>query len=86
VDKKLAAEKTRALLRGRIARLLGCTTQELPHMKISTMAHFLFAVIGDSETMGGFNTTLNALVDLLGFELLWDIEPEEKETPNAVIN
>ena len=57
MDKKIAAEKIRALLEGRIARLLGCDVGDLHSMKIGSMAHFLFLLIGDSEVMPGFNTS-----------------------------
>jgi hypothetical protein len=86
VDKKIAAEKIRALLDSRIARLLGCGP-DLPHMRLGTLAHFLFLLIGDSEMMPGFNTAMSALVQLLGRDLLWE-EPktEETETPKVVVN
>ena len=87
VDKKLAAEKIRALLEGRIARLLGCEPADLAHMRLGALAHFLFLLIGDSEMMPGFNTAMSGLVQLLGRDLLWE-EPKtgEAETPKAVVN
>ena len=42
MDRKLAAEKIRALLEGRIARLLGCDVGDLHSMKIGSVAHFYF--------------------------------------------
>jgi hypothetical protein len=78
VDKKLAAEKIRALLEGRIARLLSCEVGDLHSMKIGSMAHFLFLVVGDSEVMPGFNTALTALRDLIGFELMWSAGKTEE--------
>ena len=88
MDKKLAAEKIRALLEGRVARLLGCEPSELSHMKIGTLAHFLFLLVGDSEVMPGFNTAMSALRLLIGFDLMWDVEPkaEEAETPKVAVN
>ena len=41
MDKKIAAEKIRALLEGRIARLLGCDVGELHSMKIGSMQQIL---------------------------------------------
>ena len=73
LNKKLTAEKIRTLLEARVARLLGCQPQDLPLTKIGSMAHFLFLVIGDSEVMPGFNTALSALKDLIGFDLMWDV-------------
>jgi hypothetical protein len=87
VDKKIAAHKIRALLEGRIARLLGCEPSDLSSMRIGSMAHFLFLLVGDSEVMPGFNTAMSALVQLLGRDLLWE-EPkaDEAETPKVVVN
>jgi hypothetical protein len=87
VDKKIAAEKIRALLERRIAYLLGCEPSDLSSMKIGSLAHFLFLLVGDSEVMPGFNTAMSALVQLLGRDLLWE-EPktEEAETPKVVVN
>jgi hypothetical protein len=87
VDKKLAAEKIRALLEGRIARLLGCEPSDLSSMKIGSMVHFLFLLVGDSEMLSGFNSAMSALLQLLGRDLLWEEpKPEEADTPKEVIN
>ena len=90
MDKKLAAQKIRALLEARISRLLGCDVGDLHSMKIGSMAHFLFLLIGDSEVMPGFNTAMAALWDLIGFELMWSVEKAEavkvEEVPKVVIN
>jgi hypothetical protein len=90
VDKKIAAEKIRALLEGRISRLLGCDVGDLHSRKIGSMAHFLFLLIGDSEVMPGFNMALTPLRDLIGFELMWSVEKTEaanvEEGPKVVIN
>ena len=87
MDKKLAAEKIRALLEGRIARLLGCDVADVHSIKIGSMAHFLFLLVGDSEVMPGFNTAVTALRDLIGFELMLSVDKaEETETPKVVVN
>jgi hypothetical protein len=78
VDKKLASERVRARLERRIALLLGCQPCELPHMKIGSLAHFAFLLEGTEQTIGGFETTMRALIDLLGHEIVWEIEPESK--------
>jgi hypothetical protein len=88
-DKKIAAEKIRALLEGRIARLLGCDAADLHSMRIGSLAHFLFLLIGDSEVMPGFNAALTALRDLIGPELMWNLVKEAanaEEAPKVVIN
>ena len=89
MDKKIAAEKIRALLEARVARMIGCAAADLPTLKIGSMAHFLFLLIGDSEAMPGFNTTMTMLRDLIGFEEMWSLEksePEMEEVPKAVMN
>jgi hypothetical protein len=86
VDKKLAAAKIRARLEQRVASVLGCQPHELPHMKIGSLAHFAFLLEGTSQTIGGFDTTMRALLDLLGHEIVWEIEPEHKaETPEGTV-
>jgi hypothetical protein len=85
VDKKLAAEKIRKLLETRVARLLGCEPADLPHMKIGSMAHFLFLLAGDSQTMPGFDTSMSALLQVLGFDLTWDVEPKDETEPKVVV-
>ena len=89
MDKKLAAEKIRTLLEGRIARWLGCDVGDLHSMKIGSMANFLFLLVGDSEVMPGFNTAVTALRDLIGFELMLSVEKTEaakvEEAPKVVI-
>jgi hypothetical protein len=86
VDKQKASARIRALLEQRICRLLGCEPCELPHMKIGSMAHFLFLLAGDAQTMPGFDTAMGALLQVLGFNLTWDVEPkEETETPTPQV-
>jgi hypothetical protein len=88
VDKKIAAEKIRARLEKRLATFLGCELQEVPRMKLGTLVHTLFLLLGDSEELGGFNTSMSGVMQILSHEIVWDIEPktEEAETPKVVIN
>ena len=88
VDKKLAAEKIRARLEKRLATFLGCELRELPRMKLGTLVHTLFLLLGDSEELGGFHTSMDGVLQLVGREMVWDIElkAEEAETPKVVIN
>jgi hypothetical protein len=87
VDKKLAAEKIRARLEKRLATFLACEVGELPRMKIGTLTHTLFLLEGDQETIGGFHTTMGGLNQILGHEIVWDIEvknEEEKEKAQVI--
>jgi hypothetical protein len=89
VDKKLAAERIRARLEKRLANFLGCEVGDLPRLKLGELVHLAFAIWGEEETLGGFQTTMSAVGQLVGRELLWDIETpktEETETPKVVIN
>jgi hypothetical protein len=88
MDKKLAAEKIRARLEKRLATLLGCELQDLPRIKLGTLVHTLFLLLGDSEELGGFHTSMDGVLKILGNEIVWDIQPkpEESETPKVVIN
>lgn len=89
MNKKLAAEKIRARLEKRITLLLGCEPHELPRIKLGTLVHLAFLLAGDSEELGGFNTSMSGVLHLLGHELVWDIESKEENkesTAQEVIN
>ena len=88
MDKKLAAEKIRACLERRVATFIGCEVGELPRVKIGTLVHTLFLFYGDTEEVGGFNTSMSGVLQILSTEIVWDIElkVEEAETPKVAIN
>jgi hypothetical protein len=88
VDKRLAAEKIRTRLEKRLATFLGCEAGDLPRMKLGTLVHTAFLLWGDGEELGGFLTTMGAVLQLVGHEIVWEnIEPKEaEETPKVVIN
>jgi len=88
MNKELAAQKIRARLERRVATFLGCEVGDLPRVKIGTLVHMLFLLFGDTEELGGFNTSMSGVLQILGNEVVWDVEPkiEEAETPKVVIN
>jgi len=86
VDKKLAAGKIRARLERRLATFLGCEVVDLPRMKIGTLIHTSFLLWGDGEELGGFQSTMSGVLQMLGNEIVWDIEQKEDETAKVVIN
>ena len=88
MNKELAAQKIRARLERRIANFLGCEVGDLPRVKLGTLVHMLFLLFGDTEELGGFNTSMSGVLQILGNEVVWDVEPkiEEAETPKVVIN
>ena len=65
MDKKLAAEKIRARLERRLAIFLGCELCELPRMKLGTLVHTLFLLLGDSEELGGYFASMDATLKIL---------------------
>jgi hypothetical protein len=82
VDKKLAAEKIRARLQKRLATFLGCEMGNLSRLRLGELAHTMFLLHGDEETMGGFSPTMHAMTQILGREILWELpKVEEVETP-----
>ena len=84
MDKKIAAEKIRALLEARVSRMIGCDAADLPTLKIGSMAHFLFLLVGDSEAMPGFNTAMTVLRDLVGFEAMRSLGKSESAVRRAM--
>jgi hypothetical protein len=85
MNKRIAAQKIRQQLERRIATILDCKLEELPHLKLGTCVHLLFALKGDSQELGGFETTMSGVLQLVGHELTWDIETKTEEE-QAVIN
>src|SRR5215469_10971356 len=83
VDKIRAAEKIRQHLERRLAQLLGCTPEQLPRLRLGTCVHLLFALRGDSQDLGGFETSISGILQLLGSEIVWDIE--EKGTTEETV-
>jgi hypothetical protein len=81
VDKKLAAEKIRALLEKRIADILGCQPSELPYMNVAMLVHFAFLLKGNFHELGGFGASMEAILKTLGNDIAWGVEPKtEAET------
>jgi hypothetical protein len=90
MDKTLAmkaAEKIRARLEKRLANFLGSDAVDLPRLKLGELLHLSFAIWGEEETIGGFHATFSAVSQLVGREIMWDLEPkiEEMEKPKAAV-
>lgn len=87
MDKKLAAEKIRVRLEKRLANFLACEARDLPRMKIGTLIHTLFLLLGDTEELGGFYTSMSGVLQILSHEIVWDIEAkneDEKEKAQVI--
>ena len=79
MDNKLAAEKIRARLEKRLATFLGCEKRDLPRMKIGTLIHTIFLLLGDTEELGGFYTSMSGVLQIVGHEVVWDIDPKNED-------
>jgi len=83
---KRIAGKIRLHLEKRIAEILECPPSELPRMKLGTLVHFAFLLKGHTQEIGGFNTSMSAILDLVGNDLVWDLGPkDETEEPKIVV-
>jgi hypothetical protein len=71
MNKTKVANNIRRHLERRVAFLLGVKVEELPKMKLGTLVHLMFLLKGDSEELGGFNTTMQGVLDLSGPENVW---------------
>ena len=76
--RELAAQKIRARLERRLANFLGCEVGDLPRMKLGTLVHTLFLLLGDSEELGGFHTSMDAVLKILGCHSSTETEPQLK--------
>jgi hypothetical protein len=85
MNKELAALKIRAGLERRVASFLGCEVADLPRMKIGTLVHVSFLLWGDGEELGGFNSTMVGVLQILGNDVVWDVEPKVAAVPAKVI-
>jgi len=79
VDNKLAGEKIRARLENRLATFLACEVRDLPRMKIGTLIHTLFLLLGDTEELGGFYASMSGVLQILSQEIVWDIDPKNED-------
>ena len=87
MDNKLAAEKIRARLEKRLATVLACEVRDLPRMKIGTLIHTLFLLLGDTEELGGFYMSMSGVLQIVSQEIVWDIDTkneDEKEKAQVI--
>ena len=87
MDNKLAAEKIRARLEKRLATFLACEVRDLPRMKIGTLIHTLFLLLGDTKELGGFYMSMSGVLQIVSQEIVWDIDTkneDEKEKAQVI--
>ena len=91
VDKSRIAEALRRHLERRLAFALKCEPQDFNHIKLGALVNLCFLVHGDGESIGGFYSTMQTVLDLIGSDLTWAqpvVESEENiaEKKQEVIN
>lgn len=91
MDKTRVAANIRKHLERRLAFALKCEPRDFNHIKLGALVNLCFLVHGDGESIGGFYSTMQAVLDLVGNELTWAqpvVEAEENvgEKKEEVIN
>ena len=91
MDEGRAADNIHRHLERRIAFLLNVKPEELPKLKLGTLVHLLFALCGDSEEIGGFRTTIQGVLQLVGQQIVWadpsePVDEEAKPEEKVVVN
>lgn len=87
-DRTRVAEALRKHLERRLSAALKCEPGDLHSAKLGTLVHLCFLVHGDGESIGGFYSTMQAVLDLIGNELTWAqpaVEPEEPESEKGEV-
>lgn len=91
MNKTRVAEALRRHLERRLAAALRCEPQDFRNHKIGSLINLCFLVHGDGESIGGFYSTMQVVLDLIGSDLTWAqpvVEAEEDvgEKKEEVIN
>lgn len=91
VDRTRVAEALRRHFERRLAAALKCEPQDFRNHRIGSLINLCFLVHGDGESIGGFYSTMQAVLDLIGNDLTWAqpvVECEENvgEKKEEVIN
>ena len=56
-------------------------------MKIGTLIHTLFLLLGDTEELGGFYMSMSGVLQIVSQEIVWDIDTkneDEKEKAQVI--
>lgn len=80
MDKTRVAAALRNHLERRLAFALKCEPQDFRNLKLGSLVNLCFLVHGDGESIGGFYSTMQAVLDLIGGELTW-AQPVSDEEP-----
>lgn len=81
MDKRKVATCLRQHLEHRLSSALGCEPHDFKSVKLGWLIHLAFLVHGDQESISGFTTSIRTVVDLLGPDIVWEIEPKPMPEP-----
>jgi hypothetical protein len=77
---KLIAARLRAELEDRLARIFKVDVVELPPLSMSDMVSLIFALFGDTNSLGSPGGTCSAIIKLIGRERFWEQPAEQPES------
>ncbi len=91
IDQKVAADRIRHHVSRRLAFLLDCKSEDFKREKLGSLIHLLFVLIGDTEEISGFGSSIRVVLNLVGPEIVWatpetEEDTEEKKPVVEVIN
>jgi hypothetical protein len=85
MDKLRVATVIRQRLERRLSSLLDVNPEDLRQTRLGTLVHLIFLFAGTEETIGGFNSTMRGILDLVGQELVWKEPEHTQEEPEKKI-
>ncbi len=81
---KIVYIRLRTALEARLARYFDIDPKELPGLSLCDIMSLLFALFGDTNSMGGCGSTAAAIIALIGRELFWEKPKPEQSSSTAV--
>ena len=81
---KVIYVRLRTALEARLARAFDIDPKEIPGLPLCDIMSLLFALYGDTNTMGGCGSTAGAIIALVGRELFWET-PKAKQPTSTVV-
>jgi hypothetical protein len=81
---KIIYVRLRTALEARLARAFDIDHKELPGLPLCDIMSLLFALFGDTNSMGGCGSTAGAIIALIGRELFWEVPTKSEPTAPTV--
>ena len=80
--KQQAYDRLRKLTSNRVARVLGLVDEDLANLSLAQLINLLFLMHGDGGSIGNFNVSFVAALELVGVDLIW-YEPMTERATNS---